>query len=133
MSEGVESTELTLEDSKLSKEALDVFYWLDDTRKACQSCEDRHRVHSPPKFWALSTLWPCIASRWMAGYGLTEIAIEFGIFEGNVQRGLLRLSNILDEWKAVAEIRRDLATLERFGSLRILRDELITDSLYLRM
>jgi superfamily II RNA helicase len=133
MSEGAESTELTLEDSKLSKEALDVFYWLDDTRKACQACEDHHRVHSPPKFWALSTLWPCIASRWLAGYGLTEIAVEFGLFEGNVQRGLLRLSNILDEWKAMAEIRNDLATLERFGSLRILRDELITDSLYLRM
>jgi superfamily II RNA helicase len=133
MSEGAESTELTLEDSKLSKEALDVLYWLDDTRKACQACEDRHGVHSPPKFWALSTLWPCVASRWLAGYGLTEIAVEFGLFEGNVQRGLLRLSNILDEWKAIAEIRRDLATLERFGPLRILRDELITDSLYLRM
>jgi superfamily II RNA helicase len=133
MSEGAESTELTLEDSKLSKEALDILYWLDDTRKACQACEDRHRVHSPAKFWTLSTLWPCVASRWLAGYGLTEIAVEFGIFEGNVQRGLMRLSNILDEWKAVAEIRRDLATLERFGSLQILRDELITDSLYLRM
>jgi len=133
MHEGAESSELVLEDSKLSKEALDTLYWLGDTRRECLKCEDRYGVQSPQDFWALSTLWPCVASRWLAGYGLTEISIEFGIFEGNVQRGLLRLSNILDEWRAVAELNCDLATLERFSQVRILRDELITDSLYLRL
>jgi superfamily II RNA helicase len=133
MKEGKESEELTLADSKLSKEALDVFYWLDDTRAACRLDEDKAGVMAPAGFWSLSTLWPCVASRWLAGHGLSEIAAEFGLFEGNVQRGLLRLSNIVDEWKAVAEIRGDLETLEAFQGFQVTRDELITDSLYLRL
>lgn len=133
MKEGKESEELTLADTKLSKEALEVFYWLDDTKSSCRLDEDKAGVMAPVGFWSLSTLWPCVASRWLAGHGLSEIAAEFGLFEGNVQRGLLRLSNIVDEWKAVAEIRGDLGTLEAFQGLQITRDELITDSLYLRL
>ena len=133
MKEGKESNELTLADTKLSKEALDVLDWLSETCKACQDDERKARVLEPLGFWSLSTLWPCVASRWLAGHGLSEIAAEFGLFEGNIQRGLLRLSNIVDEWKAVAEIRGDLATLEAFQGLQITREELITDSLYLRL
>jgi superfamily II RNA helicase len=133
MKDGKESEELTLADTKLTKEAIEVFYWLDDTKNACRVDEDKAGVMAPTGFWSLSTLWPCIASRWLAGHGLSEIAAEFGLFEGNVQRGLLRLSNIVDEWKAVAEIRGDLETLEAFQGLQVTRDELITDSLYLRL
>ena len=133
MKEGKESEELSLADTKLSKDAIDVLYWLDDTKIACRLDEDKAGVMAPAGFWSLSTLWPCVASRWLAGHGLSEIAAEFGLFEGNVQRGLLRLSNIVDEWKAVAEIRGDLETLEAFQGLQITREELITDSLYLRL
>jgi superfamily II RNA helicase len=133
MKEGKESDDLSLADTKLSKEALEVFYWLDDTKVACRLDEDKAGVMAPAGFWSLSTLWPCVASRWLAGHGLSEIAAEFGLFEGNVQRGLLRLSNILDEWKAVAEIRGDLETLEAFQGFQVTREELITDSLYLRL
>jgi hypothetical protein len=55
------------------------------------------------------------------------------LFEGNVQRGLLRVANLLEEWGSVATLRQDLATLEKLSSLRFLRDEVIVDSLYLRL
>jgi hypothetical protein len=100
-----------------------------------------------------------VTARWLgvgtsdaSGAGLTEIAAEFGLFEGNVQRGLLRVANILEEWATVCELRRDLAGLEkirgfrcgqetatlvthpeRVGGFRFLRDEIVTDSLYLRL
>lgn len=123
----------SLNDSSLSKEGLDILYWLDATARDCQNTEDGAGVFSPSGFWGLSAIWVCVASRWMRGDGLTQIATEFGLFEGNIQRGLLRISNILDEWKAVATLRRDLAMLEKLNAVRIQRDELIVDSLYLRL
>jgi hypothetical protein len=74
-----------------------------------------------------------VAARWIAGYGLTQIATEFGLFEGNVQRGLMRIVNLLEEWGAIATLRSDLATLEGLRALKFMRDEIIVDSLYLRL
>jgi len=127
------SEDTALEDSGLRREALDVLYWLDRQARTCQRTEDKHGVHSPSDFWDLSAQWVCVASRWLGGYGLTEIAREFGLFEGNVQRSLLQIANILEEWGAVATLRQDLATLEKLTSLRFLRNEVIVDSLYLRL
>jgi superfamily II RNA helicase len=127
------SEEVSLSASGLRPEAISALQWLDDTARACQRTEDMHGVLSPPHFWDLSALWVCVAARWLAGYGLTEIAKEFELFEGNVQRGLLRVANLLEEWGAVATLRQDLATLEKLASLQFLRNEVIVDSLYLRL
>ena len=106
---------------------------MDNQARLCQRTEDVYGVLSPPHFWDLSALWVGVAARWLAGYGLTEIAKEFELFEGNVQRGLLRVANLLEEWGAVATLRQDLATLEKLASLKFLRNEVIVDSLYLRL
>jgi superfamily II RNA helicase len=123
----------SLTDADLSKEALEALYWVDAVSIDCQKDEDKAGVFSPPGYWSLSALWVCVASRWLSGAGLTEIATEFDLFEGNVQRGLLRVANLLEEWGSVATLRQDLATLEKLAALRFLRDEVIVDSLYLRL
>ena len=123
----------SIEVADLSKAAKDALYWVDDQARICQRTEDKHRVHSPSDFWTLSSLWVCVVSRWLAGAGLSEIATEFGLFDGNVQRGLLRVSNLLEEWAAIATLRHDLATLEKLSALRFLRDDIVVDSLYLRL
>jgi len=123
----------SLTDADLSKEALEALYWVDAVSIDCQKDEDKAGVLSPPGYWSLSALWVCVASRWLSGAGLTEIATEFDLFEGNVQRGLLRVANLLEEWGSVATLRQDLATLEKLAALRFLRDEVIVDSLYLRL
>ena len=123
----------SLDSAGLSAGALAALEWIDRRALACQTDEDRAGVSSPRDFWSLSSLWVCVAARWLAGAGLTEIATEFGLFEGNVQRGLMRIANLLEEWGAICELRRDLAGLERVRGLRFLRDEVIVDSLYLRL
>ena len=120
----------TLSDSGLRPEALAALYWIDRQVGLCMRTET---VESPVGFWNLSTMWVCIAARWLAGSGLTQIAEEFDLFEGNVQRGLMRIANLLEEWASLCEIRRDLEGLEKVKGLRFLRDELIVDSLYLRL
>ena len=124
---GPKDREPTLADTGLRREALDVLYWVDDRTNALMDTEERAGVSSPADFWRLSALWVAVTARWISGSGLTEIAAEFGLFEGNVQRGLLRVANILEEWATVCELRRDLAGLEKIRAFRFLRDEIVTD------
>jgi hypothetical protein len=123
----------TLDAAGLRPEALAVLTWLDEQARACQADEDRAHVLSPPDFWDLSALWVCVVSRYMAGAGLAEIAAEFALFEGNVQRGLLKVANLLEEWAVLCELRGDLAGLERLRALTLLREDVVVDSLYLRL
>ncbi len=123
----------TLEETPMHPAALDALYWTDDTARACQSTEDRAGVLTPGEFWTLSAHWVAVVAAWQRGDTLTQIARDFGLFEGNVQRALLKVANLLEEWATVAELRRDLATLEKLRSLRFLRDDVIVDSLYLRL
>ena len=118
---------------RLRKEAMDVMRWMDSTTVKCQADESRHGILEYDGFWSGSTLWVCIARDWLAGAGLTELAESSGLFEGNIQRGLMRIANLLEEWAAIATLRKDLATLEKLGSLRFLRDDVVVDSLYLRL
>ena len=62
---------------------------------------------------------------------IAQIAGEFELFEGNVQRGLNRVGNLLDEWTSIATLRKDLTTLEKLGELRFTVPG--GDSLYLRL
>jgi len=131
--EGNSEDEPSIYSAGLRTEVTDVLGWIDYRSSECQRTEDRHKVHSPADFWSISTTWVCIVSRWLAGAGLTEIASEFGLFEGNVQRALMRVANLLEEWGAIATLRRDLATLEKLAGLQFLRGEVVIDSLYLRI
>ena len=133
LQEGSKEDQPSLTATGLRNEAITVLEWLGDQARTCQRFEDSQNVHSPSDFWSLSSLWVCITHRWLAGDGLTQIASEFGLFEGNVQRGMLRIANLLEEWGAIATLRKDLATLEKLAGLRFLRNEIIVDSLYLRL
>ena len=128
--EGGKDVEVTLETSGVRREALDALYWINDRALSLQRSE---REPSPESFWNLSALWVCVTARYVAGCTVTQIAEEFGLFEGNVQRGLMRVANLLEEWSAICEIRRDLAGLEKVRALCFLRDDIIVDSLYLRL
>ena len=123
----------SLEASGLRSEALDVLYGLDDSAATFISEEEGRSIYSPAGYWRLSALWVSVASLWLAGEGLTAIASHVGLFEGNIQRGLLQIANLLEEWTSIATLRADLETLEKMRSIRFLRDELIVDSLYLRL
>jgi hypothetical protein len=117
----------------LRSEVTDVLTWIDGQARALEREEDRLRYFSPTGYWDLSPLWVCVTARWIAGVGLTQLAAEFEMFEGNIQRGLMRIANLLEEWGSLATLRRDLPMLEKLGALRFLRDEIVVDSLYLRL
>jgi superfamily II RNA helicase len=95
----------------------------------------REDTTAPTRYWSLNTMWPAIVARWLDGAAVATLATEFGLFEGNILRGLLKIANLLDEWSAVATIRTDLSTLEALSAFQLLagRDDIVVDSIYLRL
>jgi superfamily II RNA helicase len=131
--EGDDANAPALEEVGVGSEVLDVLDWLDAQARAHQDDEDSVRVFSPATYWSLSARWVGVVTRWLAGASVAAIAAEFGLFEGNVLRAILRVASIMEEWLSVATLRSDLATLEKFHEFRLLRDEAVADSLYLRL
>jgi len=125
--EGSEEEAPSYLDAGLSTKANDAIYSIMEFARSVDT------GFEPTGFWRLSQLWISVAARWMAGEGISTIAMETGLMEGNVLRGLLKISNLLDEWAAAATLRRDLATLEKLAGLSFLRDEIVIDSIYLRL
>ena len=69
------------------------------------------------------------------GDSIAQICAEYGVYEGNLIRTILKLQNMLDEWRAMAEYCEHLDTLETFRTAHelLLREAVIQDSLYLHL
>jgi superfamily II RNA helicase len=116
-------------------EVIAVLQGIAATTDKFYSVEERLRIRSPEGYWDLSSKWIAITQEWLSGATLSVIAARWNLMEGNLQRALLRIANILEEWSAIATLRRDLPALEKMAGVRFLtgRDEIIVDSLYLRL
>lgn len=86
-------------------------------------------------YWDLCTA--CIEPiwRWLNGESSAQICADYGIYEGNLMRVVLRIANIADEWIALATYCEHTEMVERMTAVKVglLRDIAITDSLYLRI
>jgi superfamily II RNA helicase len=85
--------------------------------------------------WNLGTQWIEPVWKWLAGEPAQTICADYGMYEGNLLRTVLRIANIADEWIAVATYCEHTEMVSRMTEVkeRILRDIAITDSLYLRI
>ena len=84
-------------------------------------------------YWMLTTKWVEPITEWMGGESISHICSKYGIFEGNLIRGILKIANMLDEWEALAMFCQHIDQIEKIGAVRskIIRDMAVTDSLYL--
>jgi superfamily II RNA helicase len=133
LQEAASSDAPSLDSIGLSQGVLDILYWLDKEACSMQRDEDAAHVVPPHGFWNLSSMWVGIVWDWLGGLGLAELANRYEMFEGNLQRGLQRVANLLEEWIAIATLRRDLPMLEKLNGVSLFRDELVVDSLYMRL
>ena len=119
-----------LDASDLVKDALyqisDLWHTLGDAEAAQGASQSE---------WTLSTFWVNPMLRWMDGDSVAAICSEFGIYEGNLIRSVLKLQNMLDEWRAMAQYCEHVELLDRFRDANelILRESIIQDSLYLHL
>jgi len=100
---------------------------------------EREKAHGLPDdlaFWTLTTEWVEPVATWVGGEALLPVvAAEFGLFEGNLQRALMKLMGLVEEFRAMATLRADIGWLGLLegAQMVVLRDMVVAESLYLRI
>jgi superfamily II RNA helicase len=99
----------------------------------------------PPNiYWDLSTFWVEIGIAWLGGKGedgtgrgVAAICSQFEIFEGNLYKYVMSMSNMLEELTSVATLCEKTALLEKLEGIKELLMPLNSlpwsESLYLRL
>ena len=107
--------------------------------KRCVAAEIKIGAVQPPKaaYWDINTAYVNLVWRYVNGETVTQLAVDYGIFEGNCIRLLSKMKNLLDEWKVLATIATNTDMLNMLQDAAT--DELLavgagnSDSLYLRL
>lgn len=100
--------------------------------------EDRLGVSSGGEFWELRTEWVEPITTWISAgedYSMPALASEFGLFEGNIQRALLKLMGLVEEFRVMCELSGEVEWLKELEGVEatVLRGVPIAESLYLRL
>jgi len=125
----------SLEEMSVSKEVKNVLYDLDKITKEILKLESKKGICSRESYWNLTTTWIEPITRWLDGDNASQICADYGLFEGNFVRAVLRVTNMADEWMAMASYNQDLELMEKLRNIneKLVRDIIITDSLYLHL
>lgn len=126
----------SIESLRIPGALKEVCYSVADTVKELTNTEKRCGVvETPFEFWDMSTVWMGPVWKWLGGESSSQICADYGIFEGNLTKAVLKAVNLLDEWILLATIAEDIPMLEKMrGMDQKLKDGLATtDSLYLRL
>lgn len=98
--------------------------------------EIEYRLGYPVEgYWNTSTKMVEPMSRWMEGEHASVICTEYDIFEGNFIRSVLKIANMLDEWLSMATYCQHTDQVDKITEVksRLIRDVVVSDSLYLRL
>jgi superfamily II RNA helicase len=76
-----------------------------------------------------------VIKEWMSGTPVADITVKYDMYEGNLTRIILKMTNLLEEWRNMATYRSDVDMLRRFDGAEglLLREVVLPDSLYVRM
>jgi len=86
-------------------------------------------------YWSISTQMVEPMWRWMNGEHASVICKEHDLFEGNFIRSVMKLANMLEEWLSMATYCQHTEQIEKITEVksRMVRDVVVSDSLYLRL
>lgn len=85
--------------------------------------------------WNICLSWVEPVWRWLNGESSAQLCSDYGIYEGNLLRTVLRVANIADEWISLATYcaHTDMVSKMTEVKERLVRGIAVTDSLYLRI
>jgi superfamily II RNA helicase len=89
-------------------------------------------LKSDESYWTLTSYWVEVVQRWLNGDDF--VCDQIGVEHGNFVRAILKLSNIVEEWKNLATIMTDVDMLRKMEGIenKLVRGFVIPDSLYIR-
>jgi superfamily II RNA helicase len=118
----------------ISQNVRDVLINIHDIAKHYTELEDK--IGYPVQdYWKVSTQMIEPMRRWIEGENASLICRDYGLFEGNFIRAVMKMANMLDELLAMATYCQHTDKIETIMEVRqrIVRDIVIQDSLYLRL
>ena len=125
--------EPTLNELSIPQKVKDALHTMSDLWESLTKVEREKKSHHTE--WNLGTFWIEPLWRWMEGESVATLCTDYGLYEGNLIRSVLKLQNMLEEWRSMAtycEHTEVLARLEGADSL-LIREAVIQDSLYLHL
>ena len=135
--------EQSLDQLDIPSSVKESLHKVDEWASSYQKQEDKLLGAQDEKFWALKTTWIEILYRWIAGAAGCEgpavspasLCQEYGVYEGNLMRSILKVANMVEEWTNLATYTQDIPMLQMLEGLRekLVRDLAKPDSLYLKL
>jgi len=125
--------EPTLDELSIPQKVKDALLKMNDFWNDLTRIEKEKKSHYTE--WSLGTFWIEPLWRWMEGESVATLCTDYGLYEGNLIRSVLKLQNMLEEWRSMATYCQHtevLTRLEGADSL-IIREAVIQDSLYLHL
>ena len=100
-----------------------------------QAAEARVGGRAKDGYWALSTTWIEPVWRWLGGATLQELCQDYDTYEGNMIRIFMKMANLLEEWRSLANYCEHAEMLEKLRDFEqvILRDVAVCSSLYISL
>ena len=124
-----------LKSLKIPSSVCNALYELDSFVDVFMAAEKKHGVVSPYGYWSLNSYWIEPVWRWLGGEGVSTICDDYGLYDGNFMRVVLKVANLLEELTAMATHTKDVETLAKLEGLqgKLVRDVAVPESLYLRI
>jgi len=131
--DGKVESELPLAEIRVPQIVRDSLYDLNDIWRSIGQIENTQKSLESP--WNLSTSWIGPIWDWMGGDSVATICGNYGVYEGNLIRSVLKLQNMLDEWRSMAVFCEHTDMMDKFRDAHtlLIREAVIQDSLYLHM
>ncbi len=147
---GKKDDEPPLTDASTMPAVMDVYRFLEEARAEFQASEAAHLLRTDVDYWRLYTGMIAPLRAWASsapsgapvsshseegGIHISALCADYGIFEGNFVRSVLKVANVLDELCALATLESDTHLLETLDGARarLVRDVVVPDSLYLHL
>jgi superfamily II RNA helicase len=127
-------TKLRICDLQVPESVRNRLYDIGDVIEKLYGMEGKYNIPADT-YWDLNVNWVEPISRWLQGTNSATLCADYGIYEGNLMRTVLRMANIADEWINIATYCEHTEMVERVTEAKatLLREIAITDSLYLRI
>lgn len=131
--DGKKDNEVPLQELNVPQIVKDTLYDMSDIWDSIRRAETQNKSSESP--WKMGTTWIAPLWDWMNGESVARICANYEIYEGNLIRSVLKLQNMLDEWKSMASFCEQTDVLDRFkdASQLLIREAVIQDSLYLHL
>jgi hypothetical protein len=79
----------------------------------------------------ISLFWCDLIKDWIEGETSKNICENYNINEGTLVKNILKLNNLVDEWRNLATIIEDLDMLDKMRNINLIREIVVPESLYL--